>query len=66
MLNYVLWYLRKERPDLISFPVAVEPNNMTVYTMGMLQGEHADFMLAADGVYDAQVRLVPMEWLAAP
>ena len=51
---------------MISFRVAVEPNNVTVYTMGMLQGEHADFRLAADGVYDAQVRLVPLKWLAAP
>ena len=66
MLNYVLWYLRRERPDLIPFQVAVEPNNVTVYTMGMLQGEHADFRLAADGVYDAQVRQVPVKWFAAP
>ena len=57
MLNYILWYLSKERPDLIHFNIVVEHNNGSVYTVGMLQGEHANYIMEPDGLYTPEVGL---------
>ena len=65
MLNYILWYLSKERPDLIHFNIVVEPNNGTVYTVGMLQGEHANYIQKPDGIYTPTVSLAQSSVSAA-
>lgn len=57
MLNYILWYQSIEQPDLKQFNGVVEPNNGTVYTVGMPQGGHANYIETPDGLYTPAVSL---------
>ena len=43
--NFIIWYLRDNRPDLIKFNSTVSTNGGLVYTMGMLQGPHATHLV---------------------
>ena len=48
--NFIIWYLRDNRPDLIKFKSTVSANDGLVYTMGMLQGPHATHLIHNDSI----------------